>query len=424
MTTAHALPIAHHSSLLIAGGGFAGVRLARLLARNGPRRDAAGRPVRVTLLDRNRAFTYTPLLYEVASGSVAPEHATTPYADILWDGVVAVRQAEITGFDLEKRVVLTDAGEIAYDRLVLALGAASTLPRGANGNGLAASALPFMNLADAVAIRRTLTARFRAAKTGRKPGDLTVVIAGGGAKGVELAFDLADFVARRLAPQFSLPTEDVRLVVVNGEQRLMTELLPAFDTAARAAMQARGIRLIQQRFVVGADDGRVLLDDGRHIAARTLIWTAGITAHPLLRALGVPLIENGVAVNGALQLPHDPEVFVAGDCVRQDDGYGNRIPATASLAQQHGRFLARAVAADLAGGPLPTFAYVPRGAIIKLGARNAVAQIGAGPDAPRFTGRAASDLRSAFDLAQVPGIRQRLGALRDLTQRASVMNVR
>src|SRR5436305_15065863 len=88
------------SSLVIAGGGFAGVRLARLLARNGPRADAARRPVRVTLIDRNAAFTYTPLLYEVAAGKIAPEHATTPYLDLLWADSVQMRQAKNTAFDL------------------------------------------------------------------------------------------------------------------------------------------------------------------------------------------------------------------------------------------------------------------------------------------------------------------------------------
>ncbi|HEY8292228.1 MAG TPA: FAD-dependent oxidoreductase, partial [Thermomicrobiales bacterium] len=230
-----------HSALhiVIAGGGFAGVRLARLLARNGPRRDAAGRPVRVTLIDRQRAFTYTPLLYEVAAGKIAPEHATTPYRDLLWDSSVAVRQATITGFDLERHAVITEDGEVPYDRLVLAVGAASTLPRivGAHSNtpgGLATHALPFMNLSDAEAIRTRLTARFRTAA--RASDGITIVVAGGGAKGVELIFDLADFAERRLAPAYGIARDQIRLVLVNGEERLMADLPPYFDRDARAAM--------------------------------------------------------------------------------------------------------------------------------------------------------------------------------------------
>ncbi len=296
------------------------------------------------------------------------------------------------------------------------IGSSSSLPRGSNASGLATHALPFMDLADANTIRTRLAARFRLAKQRRLPGDLTVTIAGGGAKGVELVFDLADFCTRRLAPQYGLPADAIRLALVDGEERLMRELHPDFDRAARATMHERGIRLLQPLFVTGAEDDTVRLSDGRFIRARTLIWTAGITAHPLLRALGVPLRDNGVVVNGSLQLPDHPEVYVAGDCVRQDDGHGNRAPATASLAQQHGRFLARALAADLMGAPLPTFTYQPRGTIIKLDSGNAVAQIG-GPDAPRFTGRAASALRSAFDLVEIPGIGQRLGVLRDAARR-------
>jgi len=201
---------------------------------------------------------------------------------------------------------------------------------------------------------------------------------------------------------------------VDGERRLMTALPPHFDRAARAAMAARGIRVIQERFVVGAEDGRVLLHDGRAIAARTLIWTAGITAHPLIPTLGVPLTDGALRVAPTLQLPGYPDVYVAGDCVWMDDGHGKRLPATASLAQQHGRFLARALAADLAGAPIPAFGYAPRGNVVKLGDGNAIAQLGSGPHAPFFTGRPAFALRRAFDLAEVPGIAQKRGTLRDL----------
>ena len=406
-------PVIH---IVIAGGGFAGVRLARLLARNGPRTAASGRPIQITLIDRKEAFTYTPLLYEVAAGKVAPEHATTPYRDLLWDRTVAVRQAEITGFDLARGVVRTNDGDVSYDRLVLALGAASTLPRGSDDSGLAARALPFMNLPDAEAIHAGLAARLRAASAAGE--GVTVVVAGGCAKGVELIFDLADRAERRLAPAFGIPPEQVRLVLVDGAGRLMADLPPAFDRDARAAMHARGIRLIQGRFVVGADDARIRLDDDRTIAARMLIWTAGITAHLLVRALGLPLADGALRVNAHLQLPEHSAVYAAGDCVWIDDGAGTRRAATASLAQQHGRFLARALAADLAGLPLPTFRYAPRGQIIKLGDGNAVAQLGSGPHAPHFTGRAAHAFRSGFDLLEVPGIAQKRGTLRDFLRRS------
>ncbi len=408
-----------HSALhvVIAGGGFAGVRLARLLARDGPRTDASGRLVRVTLIDRNDAFTYTPLLYDVAAGKAAPDHVTTRYRDLLWDKSVAFVRAGITDFDLERRTVLTDHGTVPYDRLALTLGAASTLPRGSNGSGLAAHALPFMNLPDAEAIRARMVARFRAAANERTRGDMTFVIAGGGAKGVELAFDLADFAEHRLAPAFGIPPGEIRIVLVNGEERLMADLPPAFDDAARAAMQRRGIRLLQPAFVGGADDTHVRLDSGRTIAARTLIWTAGITAHPLIRALGVPLTDGALRVTASLQLPGHAGVYVAGDSVWMNDGTGVRLPATASLAQQHGRFLARALAADLAGTLLPEFSHTPRGSIIRLGDGNAIAQLGSGPHSPRFSGPVAFALRGGFDLLEVPGVAQKRGTLRDLLRR-------
>jgi len=337
-------------------------------------------------------------LYEVAAGKVAPEHATTPYRDLLWDSSVAVRQTTITGFDLERGTVITERGEMPYDRLILAIGAASTLPRGSNGSGLAAHALPFMNLPDAEAIRARLTDRFRAAA--QTAAGVTIVVAGGGAKGVELIFDLADFAERRLASEYGVPRERVRLVLVNGEERLMADLPPHFDRAAREAMRARGIRLIQQRFVVGADD----TGDAMKIRNYALV-TAGYWAFTLT--------DGALRVTESLQLPDFRAVYVAGDCVWMDDGAGKRLAATASLAQQHGRFLARALAADLAGTPLPAFRYAPRGQIIKLGDGDAIAQVGGGPHAPHFTGRAAHALRGGLDLFEVPGVAQKRGALRD-----------
>ena len=402
--------------IIIAGGGFAGVRLARLLARNGPRTDAAGRPVRITLIDRHDAFTYTPLLYEVAAGKVAPAHATTPYRDLLWDRGVSLRRAEITGFDLARRIVHT-GGRRSPLRPARA-GARRGLHAAARQRGQR-PCRPRPPLHESAGCRDRSTrnsspasARHRTAGEG-----VTVVVAGGGPKGVELIFDLADYAERRLAPAAGIARERVRLVLVDGERRLMNDLPPSFDRAARAAMRERGIRLIQGRFVVGADDTRVLLDDGHTIAARTLIWTAGITAHPLIRTLGLPL-AGGRAPRHREPATAGLSCRLRGRRLRLDgDRRRCRSPATASLAQQHGRFLARALAADLAGLPLPVFRAAPRGQIIKLGDGNAIAQLGSGPHAPSFTGRAAHALRSGFDLLEVPGIAQKRGTLGDFLRR-------
>ncbi len=420
MTPSQSSVFASQSSVLILGGGFAGLRLARLLARNGPRITADGTPVRVTVIDRSAAFTYTPLLYEVASGKVDPLHIVTPFHDMLWDGAIAFRQANVTGIDLSGRIVQTDNGELPYDRLVLAPGAASTLPHGSDRTGLAAHALPFMTLDDARAIRAHIVRQFERVRGMAEPpaGALTFVVAGGGAKGVELIFDLADFIERRLAPEHGVPRAWIRLVLIDAEQRLMYELPPVYDRVAQEAMRARGIRLLVNTRVVGMDGSTVSVSGGRTIPARTLIWAAGISAHPLVRALGLPLREQALPVTDALQLPEYPAVYAAGDAVWTDDGTGRRAPATASVAQQHGRFLARALTADLAGTPLPTFRYTPRGNIIKLGEGDAVAQLG-GTRTPHFTGRAAFALRSAFDLVEVPGLAQKRGTFTDLLDRMS-----
>lgn len=403
--------------IVIAGGGFAGLRLAQRLMRVGPRHTADGRPVRVTLVARHDFFTYTPLLYEVAAGGVDPRHAAPALRDLLWDDTITVRQAEITEVDLGRRVLVTNGGDLPYDRLVFALGAASTLPLADRDGsaGLADRAVPFMTLDDANAIRVRLTRQCMTVATAAPtPGDLTFTVIGGGPKGVELAFDLADMLERRLLPEFALPRDRYRLVLVHDRDQMMSELSPGFDAAARAAMVRRGIRLIEGVRVVGANDRRLLTADGRAIETQTVIWAAGIAPHPLTRALGVPLVQGGVPVNDHLQLSDSPEVYVAGDNAYTDDGQGGRVPASASVAQQHGRFLARALAADVRSEPLPTFHHVERGNIVTFGGNDGYAEIGGGPAALRFRGPAAAAARAALDLTELPGLDQKRGTLRDL----------
>ena len=404
--------------IVIAGGGFAGVRLARLLMRNGPRHASDGRPVRVTLVDRNDYLTYTPLLYDVAGGSVDPRNAATPLRDLLWDEGVVLRQAEITGIDRERQMLRTSDGGVFYSRLVFALGAASTLPLvDRDGSaGLLRRAVPFMTLNDANAIRLRVTRQCTAAATASAPtpGDLTFTVIGGGPKGVELIFDLADLLERRLVPEYALPAERVRLLLVHDRDHLMSELSPGFDTAARAAMARRGIRLLEGTRIVGANDRRLLTADGRAIETQTVIWAAGIAPHPLVRELGVPLVDGGIPVDEHLRLPGDAAVYVVGDCARTDDGQGGRVPASAALAQQHGRFLARALAAELRDELLPAFRYVNRGNIVSFGGDDGYAEIGSGANALRFRGPAAAAARAALDLTEVPGLDQKRGALRDL----------
>lgn len=368
------------------------------------------------MIDRNDFFTYTPLLYNVAAGDVDARNAATPFRDLLWDRHITVQQAVITGVDIERHTLTTSTGDVPYDRLVLTPGSVANVPA-ANGGAaeLNIYANPFMTLSDAVAIRERLRRHcLRLVGQPPTPGDLTFVIVGGGPKGVELIFDLADFLERRLLPEYGLARDRLRLVLLSAEARLMHEFDPGFDTSAREAMARRGIRLLTEKRVVGATRERVLLAGGQTIAAQTVIWAAGIAPHPLLRDLGVPPVDRAVPVTDSLRLPDHPEVYVAGDCARTDDGRGNRVPATASLAQQHGRFLARALAADLAGEPLPRFRHVDRGNLVRFGNDDGYAELGAGAAAIRFRGPTAAAFRTVFDVLEVPGLAQKRGTLSDV----------
>lgn len=355
--------------VVIVGAGFGGLECARKLA---------GRPLDVLLLDRNNYHLFTPLLYQVASSLLNPSDIAQPVRTIIREAPnVRFLQAEVTGADVERRVIFTaDGAELAYDYLVLAAGSTTNY---FGNESVEAVALGLKDLPEALELRNhILTALEAAAHEPERASEwLTFVLVGGGPTGVEYAGALVELL-RLVVPRDypELAAHRWRVVLVEGLDRVLPPFAEQLSASARAELEARGIEVLTGVRVISATERSVTLSDGSTIAARTLIWAAGVKPSPLAEVLGLPRTRSGrVAVDGALRVTGHTEIFAIGDIAAfvQD---GKEVPMLSAPAMRE----ARAVAANLermaAGQPLRRFRYRSPGNMATIGRNAAVAELG------------------------------------------------
>lgn len=404
--------------VVIVGAGFGGLSAAKAL------RDA---PVRVTVVDQHNFHTFQPLLYQVATAGLGSEDIAHSVRGVFHSQPnVDFALGRVVGVDLGRRVVtLTDGPALSYDYLVLAAGAVTNtfgVP------GVAEHALALKGLDEALAVRNHVLSLFEQAD--RDPlvaasGALTVVVIGGGPTGVELAGALTELFDMVLARDFQrLDMAAARVVLVEAMDHLLGPFSPASRDYALQKLRAMGVdvRLGAQVAEVRAD--AVCLADGTVIPTRTAVWVAGVRAHPLGAALGVPLGPGGrVAVEADLSVAGHPEVFVIGDLAaaaarrgggvgggRPSCGGGPALPQLAPVAIQQGRFVAREIGRRMQGRSPSSFRYVNKGTMATIGRNSAVAEL---PFGIRFRGFAAWVAWLFLHLLYLVGFRNRANVLVD-----------
>jgi NADH dehydrogenase len=355
--------------VLILGGGFGGLAAARALA---------SAPVEVVLLDRNNHHLFQPLLYQVATAGLSPAEIASPIRRILWRQANArVELAEATGIDPAARRVRLADGEVSYDYLVLATGTTHSYFGHADW---APHAPGLKSLDEALDIRRRVLMAFEEAErelvVERRRPWLTFVVIGGGPTGVEMTGALAEIARHTLARDFRrIEPGSARVILVEAGPRLLPAYPPDLSAKAARQLEALGAQVWTGTMVTGVDAEGVQLGPER-IAARTVVWAAGVQASPLARDLGAPLDPAGrVKVRVDLTLPDREEVFVIGDLVALEQD-GTPIPGVAPAAIQMGRHAGRNILRSLRGQPLLPFRYVDKGSLATVGRSAAVAAIG------------------------------------------------
>lgn len=360
------------AKVLVLGAGFGGLYTALLAHR------ALGRRAEVTVVDRNEYFLFTPLLYQIVTGALAPPHIARPLTRLLPRDVRFV-QTEVRAVDLPGRRVETEVGLLPYDFLVIALGAVT------NFYGLRSveeHAFPFRTLADALHLRAHLERRYREAQQDpymAAPDHLRVVVAGAGCTGVELVTELHDWMHGPLSRRFpSVPHNALSLILAEALDHLLCPIDPAL---MRAAVRSLVERRIDMRFAhvvndAGPDFARAQTTAGEvEIMTRTVVWTAGIKGHPLLAGLPVAYGPGGrIRVSTTLQVPEYPDVLVVGDAAACPDQGSGLVPVTAQVAVQQAPAAAQVLAALVAGRDPEPFRYRRKGEVLGLGRLGAVAE--------------------------------------------------
>jgi NADH dehydrogenase len=359
----------------ILGGGFGGLYCAQALRRA---------PVDVTLVDRHNYHLFQPLLYQVATASLSPADVASPIRHILKKQENAeVWLGEAADVDPDRRVVQLEDGRLEYDYLVVATGVTHAY----FGNDQWAERAPGLKTVDdALEIRRRFLMAFEAAEREADPDArnrlLTFVIVGGGPTGVELAGAMAEIAAESIPRDFRfINTASARVILMEGTDRVLPSYPPDLSASARRQLERLGTEVRTEALVTDIDAHGVHVGD-EVIPAGNVFWAAGVAASPLGASLDAPLDRTGrVRVEDDCSVPGHPEIFVIGDLahIEQD---GEMLPGVAQVAIQSGRYVARAIRADLAGRARGSFHYTDKGSLATVGRNAAVADF----DRLRFSG--------------------------------------
>ena len=355
--------------VIVVGAGFGGLAAARALAHV---------PVQLTVVDRRNHHLFQPLLYQVATAALSPGDIAYPIRSILRHQANArVLLAEVVAIDVARREVRLADGSLPYDFLVVAGGAGHAY---FGHDAWEKDAPGLKTLEDAIHIRRRILLAFEQAERETDPAVrrdlLTFVIVGGGPTGVELAGAIAEISRRVIVSDFrSIDPREARIVLVEAGPRLLPAMLPATSETAAATLVRLGVE-VRVGTPVTDVDARGVSIGGERLAARTVVWAAGVAASPLARSLGVPLDRAGrVPVEPDLSVPGHPEVFVIGDLSVYTHQTGRPLPGLSPVALQQGRAVAGNIRATLAGRPRHRFHYVDKGTMAVIGRSEAVAEI-------------------------------------------------
>jgi NADH dehydrogenase len=358
--------------IVVAGAGYAGLHVAlRLTAKL--RNNSA---VELTLVDRHDYHQVLTELPRVAGGTRAADAVRIPLQDTLSERVRFV-QAEINGFDLAGRRLLTGAGPIGWRRLVLALG---SRPNDFAIPGLAQRTLSLYSAGDAervwAAVSKALDDAAAAADPGQQRRLATVVVGGGGATGVELAGELAEILPE-VASGHGLAPGRAAVQLVEAGPAILAGSSPQLIDKAAAILSDLGVQVRTNATIAAATEEGFRLTDGQLVEGGVFVWAGGVKAPGVVADSGLPAGHNGrVKVDRYLRVLDRPDIYAAGDLASvTDPRTGHVLPPLAQVALEEGETVARNLAAELSGRPLEAFTFHDKGFVVSVGTRRGVADI-------------------------------------------------
>jgi NADH dehydrogenase/putative oxidoreductase len=390
--------------VVVVGGGFGGVAAVRRLRNT---------HCDITLIDQRNYHLFQPLLYQAATAALSANGIATPIRSLFrGQRNVRVRLGEVVGIDTAAREVKLADGTQQYDYLVLATGAR----HGYFGKDHWAPFAPGLkNVEDAASIRSRLLRAFEAAESSTDAATreawLTFVIVGGGPTGIELAGAIAELARHGLAGEYhAIDPAAARVILLHAGPRVLPAFHPTLSAVAQRSLRMLGVDVRLDTRVLDVDEQGVAVGDER-IAARTVLWAAGVTASPAASWLGLPADSSGrLAVGGDLSVPGHDRIFAIGDTAACLAWNGAPVPGLAPAAKQQGRYVASLIDARIhARRAPPAFRYRHLGSLATIGRQSAVIEFGR----IRLSGALAWWLWGAAHIVFLGGGRNRLAVALD-----------
>lgn len=356
--------------VVIIGGGFGGLRAAKVLGK---------KSVSVTLIDRKNHHTFQPLLYQVATAVLSPGEIASPIRRALhrYQNIEVVL-GEVVDFDKEKQlVILSDGSEISYDYVIVAAGARHSY---FGHDEWEKDAPGLKTIEDAVEIRRRVLLAFELAERDAilngTHDPLVFAVIGGGPTGVELAGAIAGIAREALARDFkAIDTRKARVLLYEGSSRVLGTFAEDLSKKAEEHLRDLGVEVFTNSLVKEIEPGRIKVGD-EWVECSVALWGTGVTASPLGKALGAEIDRAGrVLVRPDLTIPNYKNIFVIGDMAFFEDENGV-VPGVAPAAMQQAELTAANIMRDLKGEQRKTFKYVDKGSMATIGRNKAIAQIG------------------------------------------------
>ena len=338
----------------------------------------------VLLIDRHNYFTFTPLLYQVASSLLNASDIAYPVRKVLRHSTnLRFRQASVVQIDRGARTLLThDNDTLHYDYLVLATGSTTNF---FGNQSVERNALGLKTLSEALQLRNHILSALEQASHAEEDDAaswMSFVIVGGGPTGVEYAGALAELMKLVLAKEYPDIGVPPRIVLVEGREQLLGAFSKKLGDYTKKRLEKLGVEVKLGTLVKQSDGDTVMLSNGDHIASRTLIWSAGVKAEPAPEGAALPLTGRSkrIEVDAYQRVKGDPRAFAIGDVAGfvQDDA---ELPMLSAPAMQQGRYVGDFILAHLGDAPgdptkMAPFSYVDKGTMATIGRNAAICKLG------------------------------------------------
>lgn len=367
------------TKILILGGGFAGISVLRELESTYKNNDS----IKITLVNEDNFFLFTPMLPELASGMIRPSAISIPLRMVCKK--TEFIQAKVSSIDLKSKLVaITRPFDgmvkiLSYDYLVIAMGGTTNF---FGNKQIEKHAFTIKTIQDAIGIKTHLIHMLEIADTEKNPALqeklLTVVVVGAGFAGVETIGELNDFIKDSIKSYYhNINPENIKMILVSASDKILPELGEELGKKAYESLQKAGIRIIPNTKAVDAGEDFVFLGNGETIPCDTMIWTAGVTIDSVITSLDCEHKSGKIVVDSYLKLPNYDTVFALGDCAAiTDTKTGGLYPPTAQHALRESKILSHNLKCAISGKQnQKQFNFESKGMMAIIGKRDGIAKI-------------------------------------------------